>query len=446
MKIIKTFSDTDGNIAKSIEHFFEASLTQSLAVDENTAHFKHKSKVFFKVYIHTLPDANRQLTKESDSTGAVYIFLDKKPLFFNKKNTLVLNRQHSTKQWQQNIQYFVEKIMQQPIDPLLEEFSAFNLCGRSTQFINIIKMIKKLAHCDAPLLIQGETGTGKENTARAVHYLSARRDHAFVPINCGAITENLIESELFGYEQGAYTGAEKSKEGLIDIAHNGTLFLDEVDSLSAKAQTVLLRFLQTGEYRTVGGRKLKKSNVHIITATNAKLENNISQQTFRQDLYYRLNVLTIDLPPLRERPEDIKTIAESLLKKLRVQHNVPNRIMSEGFIDWLQQQRWAGNIRELENTLLREFLLCTSDIIEAPDATTQDSLIEQPSLSFKAAKDAAIARFEIAYIQKVLKLTNGNVSRAAKIAGKERRAFGKLIKKHHIERMHWVANKTHEFF
>ena len=340
----------------------------------------------------------------------------------------------------------IEKNITNPLkhrekDKLLEEFAAFNLHGDSKQFINLIETIKKMASCDAPILIQGETGTGKENTARAIHYLSERKDNAFVPINCGAISDNLIEAELFGHEKGAYTGAEQKKAGLVDIAHNGTLFLDEVDSLSAKAQTVLLRFLQSGEYRAVGGRNLKKADVHIITATNANLESHISRQLFRQDLFYRLKVLTIDLPPLRERPEDIQTIAENLLKKLRIQHNVPQRVMSDCFIRWLQQQRWEGNIRELENTLLREFLLCNSDTINPPDEVLAEDDFEQPSLSFKDAKNAAIARFEITYIQKVLKLTNGNVSRAAKIAGKERRAFGKLIKKHHIERMQWAIQK-----
>ena len=326
-------------------------------------------------------------------------------------------------------------------DKLLEEFAAFNLYGCSKQFIDLVEIIKKMAHCDAPILIQGETGTGKENTARAIHYLSERKNSAFVPINCGAISENLIEAELFGHEKSAYTGAEQKKEGLIDIAHNGTLFLDEVDSLSTKAQTVLLRFLQSGEYRAVGGKNLKRADVHIITATNANLENHISRQLFRQDLFYRLKVLTIDLPPLRERPEDIHTIAKNLVKKLRIQHNAPHRVMSDSFIRWLQQQRWPGNIRELENTLLREFLLCNDDMINPPDEVITQDELTQPSLSFKDAKNAAIARFEIAYIQKLLKLTNGNVSRAAKIAGKERRAFGKLIKKHHIERMQWAIPK-----
>jgi DNA-binding NtrC family response regulator len=454
MKLIKTMpqpnskikesrytSSIDDNIIADIEILFEQAVRDSLDIDERFGNYQSESlpPPLLTLYIYTnIKDENdakinKKITSNLDELSA-HVAIDSDKKLLSQQNILFLDNKSPRQQWKKPIEHFVENLMQQSINPLLEEFSRFNLCGRSLQFIQVIKTIKKLAHCEAPLLIQGETGTGKENTARAVHYLSTRKDHTFIPVNCGAIAENLIEAELFGYEKGAYTGAEKSQMGLVDIAEKGTLFLDEVDSLSAKAQTVLLRFLQNGEYRSVGGRTLKKADVHIIAATNANLEENISKQLFRQDLYYRLNVLNIHLPPLRERPEDIETIAQSIIAKLCIQHQALNRRLSPNAIIWLQQQPWAGNIRELENTLLREFLLCNSDTIEALAANKNNGK-KEAALGFKAAKDAAIRRFEVSYIQKVLKLTNGNVSRAAKIAGKERSAFGKLIKKHHIEKM-----------
>lgn len=315
----------------------------------------------------------------------------------------------------------------------------------------------KAAACTAGS--EGETGTGKENAARAIHYLGIRREHAFVPINCGAIPDELFESELFGYEKGAFTDAKGSRAGLVEVAKGGTLFLDEVDSLSVKAQAALLRFVQTQEYRPLGAKEARYGDVRIVAATNADLREKVADSQFREDLLYRLKVLGVFMPPIRERREDIPCIAKSLLRKMSVQHGKGYRQLTRQSMQWLLEQPWPGNVRELENLLLREFLLgegdmialstlegiehaiCTKNVAEQPasyDSASNDSVPAQPfvnsELSFQEAKTAVISEFEKAYVKSALRLAEGNISEAARRAGKERRAFGKLVNKYNIER------------
>lgn len=319
---------------------------------------------------------------------------------------------------------------------LLIEFAHLNLKGSSDIFKQTLSLIKHIAKCDASVLINGETGTGKENAARAIHYLSSRQDKAFIPINCGAIPDSLLESELFGYERGAFTDAKQKQLGMIAIANNGTLFLDEVDSLSPKAQAALLRFLQTGEYRPLGSGKIQQSNVRIIAATNAKLTILVQQGKFREDLYFRLNVLEVRMPPLRERTEDIKIIAQHFLQKYLHQYpDGPNSIHPSA-LKWLEQQEWKGNVRELENILLREFLLSPGKLLTINNKVSTEITETNPNtqcLSFQQAKAETICQFEQKYLKEVLALTEGNVSQAARLAGKERRSLGKLIKKYNID-------------
>lgn len=346
---------------------------------------------------------------------------------------------------------FIATVIPAPTDStsvdLCLEFEKYNLYGKSKPFINLIKDIKKLSGYDASILIEGETGTGKENTARALHYLSSRKNNAFIPVNCAAIPENLIESELFGHKKGAFTSADQSQKGLIEIAEEGTLFLDEIDSLSPKAQAVLLRFLQTGEYHPIGCPKPRTSDVHVIAATNKDLKQQVADGEFREDLYFRLNVLTLQLPPLRGRLEDIKIIADKVIDGYRKKYNKKSH-MSQEYMQWLFNQKWPGNVRELENTLLRNFLLCDTSTIRTEDSSgdinqgentenkehkSEDSY-DRGTLTFKAEKEAVIHKFEKEYLHRVLTLTDGNISAAARIAGKERRAFGKLVKKHELEK------------
>jgi len=314
---------------------------------------------------------------------------------------------------------------------MLEDFAAVNLLGHSKIFMRLLEFIKKIARCDASVLIEGETGTGKENAARAIHYLSDRRQNGFIPVNCGAIPDNLLESELFGHDKGAFTDAKLSQPGLVELASKGTLFLDEVDSLSLKAQAALLRFLQTHEYRPLGSRRLKHADVRIVAATNANLEEKVESGVFRRDLLFRLKVLSVAVPPLRERPEDIGLIANNLLVTYASKYNVRPKTLHPKSLDWLRRQHWPGNVRELENVLLREFLLAEGPIIRIAD---DDRPPGGAPAAFHKAKEAAINAFEIDYLNQVLELTSGNVTAAAKIAGKERRAFGKLIKKYNVDK------------
>lgn len=336
---------------------------------------------------------------------------------------------------------------------LLEEFASLNLRGNSDVFAQTLRLIKQTAKCDASVLIEGETGTGKENAARAIHYLGKRQDGAFVPVNCGALPDSLLESELFGYEKGAFTDAKQKQQGLVALANKGTLFLDEVDSLSPKAQAALLRFLQTGEYRPLGGGATWQSDVRVIAATNANLAERVRHREFREDLYFRLNVLNVCMPPLRERPSDIEAIADYLIKKYLDQYgNGPTRIHPATLL-YLQGLRWPGNVRELENVLLREFLLSPGDqIIMRKGVTSSDqgglysAIVDDGGdsgpMSFQQAKEVAISRFECSYLQNLLTIADGNVTEAARLAGKERRCFGKLIKKYNIDKSKFSGHRV----
>ncbi|SET06941.1 DNA-binding transcriptional response regulator, NtrC family, contains REC, AAA-type ATPase, and a Fis-type DNA-binding domains [Nitrosomonas marina] len=327
---------------------------------------------------------------------------------------------------------------------VFDDFASLNLIGRSTVFTRMLELIRRIAQYDAPVLIEGETGTGKENVARSIHHLSDRRNHNFVPLNCGAIQDNLFEAELFGHEKGAFTDAKTRQEGLVSIANEGTLFLDEVDCLSPKAQVALLRFLQTKEYRPVGSSRTYTSNLRILAATNADLLNNISHHQFREDLYFRLNVLNINLPALRERVIDIPIIAKKLLSDYSRQYGLSPRKLSKKSISTLMKQSWPGNIRELENVILRACLLSDDPIINIP--LDQQYMQEHEELSklahnegtaelkFQEAKSIVIQNFEQDYLSKILNITDGNITKAAVIAGKERRAIGKLIKKYNMDK------------
>ncbi len=336
-------------------------------------------------------------------------------------------------------------------DSLVDEFTQFNLVGKSPVFLDTLFLIKKVSKCTAPVLIQGETGTGKENAARAIHYLSARKDKAFVPVNCAALPNELLESELFGHEKGAFTDAKTTQPGLVEIASGGTLFLDEVDSLSGKAQTLLLRFLQSQEYRAVGGRTLKYSDVRIVTATNVDLERKVEEQEFRRDLYYRLNVLNVQMPALRERGKDIALIAKSFIRKFSSVHDTPEKNLTRSSVRWLLRQPWPGNVRELENFIVRQLVLNDGENISVIDSSDdgeyafslENETAPTPEVADKTFKDAkadAIVEFERRYLQEVLKKTEGNVSKAARISGKERRALGKLLKKYNINREQFLSS------
>ncbi|MET0616267.1 MAG: sigma-54 dependent transcriptional regulator [Luteibacter sp.] len=308
------------------------------------------------------------------------------------------------------------------------------LLGSSPQFHHVLSQIRRIAGFDVTVLIGGETGTGKELAARAVHYLSSRAGMPFVPINCGALAETLVESELFGHERGAFTDAKNATAGLIAEADGGTLFLDEVDALPAKAQAALLRFLQDRTFRRVGGAQTRTANVRLIAASNADLIGLAEARRFRRDLLYRLQVLPLTLPPLRERGDDAVELAHVFLARLNLQYRgqvSPKRFHADT-LKALAGHGWPGNVRELEHFVQREFLLCEGDEIRVATSTgtRRDGGAVPSDGDFKGAKARAVAEFERGYVTRTLARARGNVSHAAKLAGQDRSAFSKLVRKY----------------
>jgi len=331
----------------------------------------------------------------------------------------------------------------------MEDFAELNLVGHSPAFLEVLELTKRFSGCDATVLLQGETGTGKELVARAIHYLGARRDFPFIPVNCGALPDSLVESELFGHARGAFTDARDAKQGLIAEALGGTLFLDEIEVLTPKAQATLLRFLQDFEYRPVGGAVVRDANVRIIAASNANLEELVRENRFRKDLLFRLNVLAVDLPPLRERGRDVVLLAERFLRRLERQYRKPPKGIHPEAVVRLLDHEWPGNVRELENMIHREFLMTDGPVVHLhclapPGAHRKDAreaaLSRITEFRFQEAKASAIAQFERAYIVELLSRTRGNISQAARISGKERSRLGKLVKKYGLERTSFVRD------
>jgi transcriptional regulator with PAS, ATPase and Fis domain len=317
---------------------------------------------------------------------------------------------------------------------LKEKAGLRHLVGESGSFLSVLEKIPLVARCDASVLVSGETGTGKELVARAVHYLSPRAKKPFIPVNCGAIPTELVENELFGHQRSAYTGAVTAQAGLIEEAEGGTLLLDEVDCLPLLAQVKLLRFLQEREYRSLGSTRLRKADVRVIAAANGDLEQAVAQGRLRQDLYYRLNVIPLRLPSLRERREDIPLLADHFVDKHATRVGRPAPRLAPASLQALVAYDWPGNVRELEHVLERAVVLSQEEAwirpehIALPQAEPRDG-----HEAFQWAKARAVAQFEATYIRGLLLSHQGNITRAAKAAGKNRRAFWELIRKHGID-------------
>jgi len=315
------------------------------------------------------------------------------------------------------------------------------LLGRSAPFAEALRLTRRFAETSAHVLVQGETGTGKELVARALHYLGDRRFKPFVPVNCGALPDNLMENELFGHARGAFTDARERQRGLIASAEGGTLFLDEIECLSLKGQVALLRFLQDGRYRPLGGHEDLRAEVRVIAASNQDLGELVRGGQFREDLYYRLAIMAIELPPLRRRGGDVLLLIEHFLARYAHEYGRPRPRLSEAAKAAALAHDWPGNVRELENVVHRQFLLAEEGVVSlAPPAAAGahggagEHRTDFTGMDMKLAKAEVIARFERDYLEQAIALTRGNVSLAAQRAGKERRAFGKLLKKYGIDR------------
>jgi Nif-specific regulatory protein len=318
-------------------------------------------------------------------------------------------------------------------EQLKERYSFYNIVGRSNKMREVFEMIDKVSASDASVLIRGESGTGKELVANAIHYNSLRAEGPFIKVNCAALPETLMESELFGHEKGAFTGATQRRIGKFERAHGGTLFLDEIGTLNLAAQAKILRVLQEKELERVGGDDTIKVDVRIITATNKPLEKALEKGGFREDLYYRLNIFPIYLPPLRERKTDILLLADFFLEKYRKKYKKDVKRITTPAIDMLMRYHWPGNVRELENCMERAMLLCNNHVVHSynlpPSLQTAESSETVPSGSLSSA----MAVFEKEHITDALKNTRGNVAKAARLLDTSERILGLRIKKYGIQ-------------
>lgn len=314
------------------------------------------------------------------------------------------------------------------------------IIGSSPATLSIIKMIDQVAKSTATILISGESGTGKELVARAIHYNSDRKEKPFITINCTAMPEQIIESELFGHVKGSFTGAWKDKRGIVQEADQGTLFLDEIGDLNIAMQAKLLRLLQEGEYKPVGGLTTKQADIRFVVATNQDLKKLIEAKQFREDLYYRLNVINLHMPPLRDRKEDIPILAHHFLKKFNSLNDKKISTIAPEAISALMSKSWPGNIRELENCIERGVILCQSDTIKISDILPQEPVAHTSplfdhniyTLPFKEAKEIIIKTFHNKYINWILQQNKGNISKAAEQAELQRQYLHRLIKEENI--------------
>jgi Nif-specific regulatory protein len=318
---------------------------------------------------------------------------------------------------------------------LKEKYEFSHIIGNSSPMRQVYDQVTQVARSNTTVLLRGESGTGKEMIANAIHYNSLRSKKPFVKVNCAALPETLIESELFGYERGAFTGADRTKKGRFEMAEGGTLFLDEIGDLPPQTQIKLLRVLQEREFERLGGTETIKINVRLITATNRNLEEAISQSKFREDLFYRLNVFTIFLPPLRERKSDILLLAEHFLEKYELEHNKRIRRISTPAIDMLTAYHYPGNVRELENAIERAVLVCDSNVIHGHHLPPTLQTAEVTGTVMRASLATAVEAFERDLILDSLKTTRGNVAKAAKMLDSTERILGYKIKKYGIDTM-----------
>ena len=311
-----------------------------------------------------------------------------------------------------------------------------NIIGRSPAIVKVFELIKRVAELNVNVLIAGESGTGKELVARAIHYSGSRHEKSFVPVNCGAIPESLMESELFGYKKGAFTGAVTDKKGLFEEAHTGTIFLDEIGDLPLHLQVKLLRVIEDKKIRPLGSTESSEVDIRIIAATNKKLEEEVAEGKFREDLFYRLNVITIVLPPLRERRIDVSPLAIHFINKYSEEMAKDIRGISPKALETLENYHYPGNVRELENIMARCVALESSNVIRQetlPQLVTGKDYIDlDTSFSSTTSLDTLMGDVERKMIEKALKSTNGNKTEAAKLLGITLRSLRYRLAKHEL--------------
>jgi len=314
-----------------------------------------------------------------------------------------------------------------------KKYSFANIIGNSRKVQEVFYLITQVAKSNANVLLLGESGTGKELVANAIHYNSLRSTKPLVKVNCAALPENLIEAELFGYEKGAFTGANSEKAGKFEMAHGGTIFLDEIGALALESQGKLLRVLQERELERLGGTQVIKVNIRLIAATNKDLAKSVEEGTFREDLFYRLNVYPIYLPPLREREADVLLLADYFLEKYAEEYNKGIKRISTPSIEALTQYHWPGNVRELENCMERAVLLCDDQVIHSYHLPPTLQTANETGTQQIQTLDEAVERFERELLVDALKSSRGNMRKAAMALKTTERVFGYKVKKYRIE-------------
>ncbi|MDX9703676.1 MAG: sigma-54 dependent transcriptional regulator [Candidatus Auribacterota bacterium] len=326
------------------------------------------------------------------------------------------------------------RMLKHQLNPAGDSFCG--IIGKSKPMRQVYDLIRKVAMTDTSVLIQGESGTGKELVARAIHSTGSRKDAPLVPVDCGSIPQDLLESELFGHTRGAFTGAVCEKKGLFDEAHGGTLFLDEISSTSLNFQAKLLRALQHKEIRKVGATTTLKTDIRLIAASNKDLFQEVKHGRFRQDLFYRINIVTVNIPPLRARKDDIPILCDHFLQRFASRFDKPVRTISAEAFELFRSYRWPGNVRELENVIERAVILSNSDQIEKcdlPPELIDSGLNSVPASLHHLAFNEAKEMFEKNYIIQILKECDANISSAAKKAGIARQQFQRKIKQFSID-------------
>ena len=318
---------------------------------------------------------------------------------------------------------------------LKTKFALNKILGKSRAVIALHEKIDQVASCDVNVLITGESGVGKELVARAIHYSSGRAGKPFVPVNCGAIPESLFENEIFGHSKGAFTDAVIAQKGLVEEAEKGTLFLDEIGTISPYSQVKLLRLLQDKDYKPLGDSRSRKADIRIITATNIDILGLVNEGEFRDDLFYRLNIVSIHIPPLRERIEDIPILVKYFLEKYEREYDKAPKKITKGAMNIFSSYSWPGNVRELENKVQQLVVVSSANEIDSKDvnlpvADLVKSLNGQKK--FSEAKKEAVDSFEKQYLMELLTDNSGNVASSARKAGKSRTSLWNLLKKHNI--------------
>jgi DNA-binding NtrC family response regulator len=318
-----------------------------------------------------------------------------------------------------------------------------NIIGTSPAMQTVFRLIARCAPTNSTVMLRGESGTGKELIARAIHYNSLRSDHAFVPVDCTSLSENLLESELFGHVKGSFTGAVSNKKGLFEMADGGTLFLDEIGNIPRSTQAKLLRFIEEREFKAVGDTRTQSVDIRLITATNKDLEAMVADGDFRDDLYYRIHIFPIEIPPLRERREDIPALASFFLQQFSAEMKQPTREFSPGAMNLLMNHDWPGNVRELENVVERAVILASGDVIRQGHLVNIIDILPQMDLDVpstseelkqvkKIARRKSVENVEKHFVLRALKRNRWNVTRAAEDTGMQRSNFQALMAKYDI--------------